>query len=326
MDIYPGHDGNRLVAMDQLKSIWVYQWDVTSRTVIELGSISQHVTGKFDAYNVDGIHLDGTTTFVTTTSNVTFVHDMFMNSDGTLAQSAWSQIVMTGSERLRYVDSWGEKIRFFVRSPQGHSFLEYSHRKPIAPTDFAFDPRLDRRELLTGTYIPASDETEFVISGRIADLSNLWVLTTRMPDGTISQDWHRPVWINGKHLRIKGKWTEYEHYVGWDFQYRMVLSKVSVGPTQMYLVFRGSQGFFFVDTTDADVRITRLGQSAHKSIKSSSFTLNDKSLNASQPENLELRLGILGSAKDATIEVFSESPGSCTFSSIEWNVDARGRV
>lgn len=325
LDIYPGTDGKRLVTMDHQKRIWVFQWDEETRSIAELGSLNQHVIGIFDAHTIDGLHVDGTTTYVTTTIATTFVHDMFMNADGTLAQSAWGQYEFTGNERLRYIDTWQDKIRFYVRSPQGHSFLEYQHRKPISPTDCDFDPRMDRREVQEGTYIPATDETEFVLSGRNADLNNVWVVTTRTPDDNISQEWHRPVWVHGRNFRIKGKWTGYEHYLGWDFNYNVVLSKLSAGPSTANLVFRGQQGFFFVDTTDIEVRVTRQGEATHKSIKSSSFVLGAKSMDAAQSETGELRLLILGNAKDTKVEVFSNTPGSCTFSAIEWNVDAKGR-
>lgn len=322
-DIYPGTDGNRLVFLDQLGQMRAYQWDNQTRTVQYIGSTTEHVVGLFDDYDVEGVWLDGDTTYVCTTSPTVFIHQLYFRN-GSLEQSAWSTYVF--NERIRYLDTWADQIRLVsMLVTTSHSLLSHQRRKAPNPEDFDFTPRLDRLELLTGNYVASADQTEFVLTGRDATIGGTMLVTTKNFQGETDHQFLRPVSVNGRRFRVKGKWTGYEHYAGFRYTYRLVLSKLYAGLTNARPVFRAHQNVFHHETFSYTVKITREG-GRELTVVWPSDTLNAKSLNATQRETGHASILILGDAKGTTIEIVNDTPGPVTISALGLNIELKGRA
>lgn len=319
LDIYPGTDGHRLLMMDSDKSLRVFQWDETSRTVAYIGSTTEHVVGLFDNQTIDSLFLRGDTTFVQTGGSRVFVHDMYFVANE-MRQSAWSKYDF--NEDVKYIDAWGDRIRL-VTLGETWTLSTYLHRKAILETGWAYSPRLDRRQLLEGIYLADLDQTQFELENRDADEEDTFVVTTRRPDGEWSQEFFQPVWVNNRKFRINGKWTGYEHYVGWVIRSELEFQKVWPGAAALRTMLSGVN-IFRVETTDYDAEINQRGRTV-RTVEWNGGHLNEQSMNFSGVTNGVHRILTLGDARETTVKVKSNTPGSVTVSAVEYLVTTKGR-
>jgi hypothetical protein len=321
-DIYPGSDGRRIAFVDQLGQIRLFEWDDQVRTVQYLGCTTEHVQDLFDGFDIEGVWLDGDTTYVTTTSRTVFVHEMYLR-DGKLEQSAWATWVF--NDRIRYLDTWGDQVRLVsLLVGTSHSLLTFQHRRAQEPEGFDFLPRLDRLEIVTGTYHATDDTTMFRLTGRDASLTETVLVASVNALGETSNEFLVPVRVDGRRFWVQGKWTGANHYAGFRFQYDLTLSKLHPSLTDLRPMYKGKQSVFFADTFSATIEVTREGETV-RTIEYPANTLNAKSLNATQKTTGQADFLILGDARNTTIRITDDSPGPLTVSALGINVEMKGR-
>jgi hypothetical protein len=320
LDIYPGTDGKRLVMMDADKATRVFQWDELSRSVQYVGSTTEHVTGLFDDQNIESIVLDNTTTFVLTDTSTVWVHDMYFEGNA-LKQSAWSKYEF--NETVKHIDAWADRIRL-ISLGETWTLMTYSHRKAINPGGFDFDPRLDRRQLLQGIYLSDLDQTQFELENRDASMTRTWVVTTIDHSGNTSIEWFQPVWVNGRKFRIEGKWSNSTHYVGWEIDSEIELSKLWAGPADVRPMLN-RVNVFHDESTDYLLE-AGAERGKQRRVEWNSNYLNTRRLNESMVETGVNSNLVLGDARYTTVRISNSTPGTVTVSAIELVVNRKGRA
>lgn len=113
--------------------------------------------------------------FVTTDGGNLIAHDGF-SSGGEVIQSAWSQMAFYAV--VEYVARWEERLYLLQLDDEGYSLVSYEHQDPLVPAGMTFPPRLDRRELLSGSYDSDEDETTFTHTGRDGDAATSTLVCT----------------------------------------------------------------------------------------------------------------------------------------------------
>lgn len=321
-DVRPGVAGGRIVLADQFNDLHVFQWSNSTLTVEYSGSTTSHVSGLLDGVTIDGIYLNNLTTYVTTDTDTMYVHDLFFQ-EGQLAQSAWSKYDFSG-ETTALVSAWGNEIRLWQkRSGRQWSLVNYQHRETAAPTGFDFDPRLDRRELVSGTYDFKTNRTRFAISGREAGDFAVRVVTTKTPSGETSHEYLTPIASSGSNIWVQGNWSGYDHYIGTPIDAELEFSKFYAGASTVRPMLAGFNVFHH-ESTNYTIQAGRKGTTLRE-IEWQSFYLNAKSLGETMVETGHSRNLLLGNGQETTIKIVNDGPGTCTISDIELLPAMKGR-
>lgn len=180
-DIHMGEDGSTGFLVD--KHGWVHQYKVFDiGNVSVLGYLSWanlHRSRLFESLVPLRLFAIDRSLFVTTDDGKVVVHDQFTAS-GEILQSAWSALDFFAD--TAFVANWNDRIYLVQNDATGFSIVDYQHNDIPAPTGMLYPPRLDRSELVSGTYDSVADETTFTHTGRSGDSTS--TLVTNSPGPT----------------------------------------------------------------------------------------------------------------------------------------------
>lgn len=223
-------------------------------------------------------------------------------SGGERIQSSWSRWEISGVEEIIGAEVESGKITLVTRHTNG-VYLG-SIDLDAVPTPEEKVSYLDRRCVPTALYDPVINTTIFTLPYRVSgeallvDRDALTVIPTQQFSDTT--------------LAAQGDYTGRRVYAGLRYEFYYRFSPIYVRDSRGIPDGSGRLQLRYVDlwyhdTTDATLEVTPQGRSTYT-----------YQVNHAEPEAGSLRVPIQARSEDTTLVIRDNTPGGCTFSSLDW--------
>eukprot|EP00913_Durusdinium_trenchii_P006167 g5779.t1 len=313
-DVRPAVDGPHLFFLDKLQRVhWLlYEGRATSYQ----GAVNDHRQDILQGETVEDCYIVNQTVFFVSASGSVKTLERYVLPQGNF-QLAWGSLSF--HENAVFVGHYDSRTKLLTKG-SGFSLLNYLHRQPFFETDFDYEICLDRRESVTGTYVFAEDRTYFELTGRDATLTGTTIVATKDKDGNTVNQPLTPVHVQNNRAYVSGKWTGYTHYAGFNYDSKVVFSKLWAGPSDVQPLL-SQVNVLHRNATDYTVEITEEGESSEDSPWSSA-EVNVASVGTVTADTGVSRHMALGDARYTKVAVKSSSAGYFEASRTATNVAA----
>lgn len=299
-------NGEETILIDENGMVHLYAYRGVLEGIQKVLTLNEHRKNVLRDYVLfDAFQLGQAVFIPDAESNRVAVHDRYV-AGGQASQLAWSEYNF--DRAVSYMDQYASDQYIVMKGDDDCSLVFYDHENLKEWYDTDWQPHLDRMHYPSHSYNSTTNETAVTLEGDADENTYVLDITSSTPRVL------KPLRTSGAVAYVRGNLAGRTVMAGWAYEASLVLSKLWVGNAKTMLQ---RMAVFFDKATDFIVRAGRPGEA-----KQNVFTFQSSKPLSAEAETGSVDFTVLGDGRIMEIELVNNSPGTATFSALQYTVNA----